>query len=73
MPSYKNLAEYLLTLGVDGMITDYPNEFRRLLEHKGNKYPLPPVGNETRIMGCLAKYNQITKDKLDGLGYVLKK
>ncbi|WVW82130.1 hypothetical protein I302_104135 [Kwoniella bestiolae CBS 10118] len=64
----KNIFEYLFDIGVDGIITDYPHELRRLLEHKGG-YPLAPVGDVDRIMGCLAKHNQYTEAKGDGKGY----
>ncbi|WWD09248.1 hypothetical protein V865_007370 [Kwoniella europaea PYCC6329] len=64
----KNLFEYLFDIGVDGIITDYPHELRRLLEHKGT-YPLAPLGEVDRIMGCLAKHNQHTETKGDGKGY----
>nr|XP_019014794.1 uncharacterized protein I206_00880 [Kwoniella pini CBS 10737]OCF53575.1 hypothetical protein I206_00880 [Kwoniella pini CBS 10737] len=64
----KSIHEYLLSIGVDGIITDYPHELRRLLEHKGT-YPLAPKGDVDRIMGCLAKHNQYTNKKGDGKGY----
>ncbi|WWC86085.1 uncharacterized protein L201_000956 [Kwoniella dendrophila CBS 6074] len=67
--SIGNLYEYLLDIGVDGIITDYPHELRRLLEHKGDKYPVAPLGDVNRVMGCLAKHNQITSVKGDGKGY----
>jgi hypothetical protein len=56
---------------VDGVITDYPHEFRRTLE-KG-EYKLAPKGDYQRVKGCLKKYNQYTDDKLAGWGYQPKK
>ncbi|WVO17783.1 hypothetical protein L204_105481 [Cryptococcus depauperatus] len=67
-PDNKNLFEYLLQLGVDGIITDYPHELRRLLEHRGT-YPLAPHSDYGRVMSCLAQHNEYTGDKLDGTGY----
>ncbi|WVF70063.1 hypothetical protein IAT40_004850 [Kwoniella sp. CBS 6097] len=67
-PNRKNLFEYLLEAGVDGFITDYPHEARRLLEHKGG-YALPPRGDVERVNSCLAKLNQYTDAKGDGKGY----
>ena len=67
-PSRKNLLSYLLDLGVDGVITDYPHEFRRTLESRG--YKLAPMADYQRVKGCLMKYNQYTDDKLPGWGYV---
>jgi hypothetical protein len=68
-PDTKNLLAYLLELDVDGVITDFPGEFRRALDGK-RKYPLAPKANEARVHRCLAKHLEITKDKLDGSGYV---
>ncbi|WWC58437.1 uncharacterized protein I303_100977 [Kwoniella dejecticola CBS 10117] len=67
-PNRKSLHEYLLDIGVDGIITDYPHELRRLLEHKGT-YPLVPQGDIERVMGCLASHVQYTDKKGDGKGY----
>lgn len=67
MISRKNVLSYLLALGVDGVITDYPHEFRRHLLREG--YSLPPMGDEKRIYQCLNKDNQVTGDALDGWGY----
>lgn len=65
--SPKNLLSYLLNLGVDGIITDFPHEFLRHLEREG--YPIAPKADAERVKGCLAKLNQYTEDKLDGNGY----
>ena len=65
--SRKNLLSYLLQLGVDGLITDFPYEFRVSLERAG--YKLAPKNDEGRVMSCLAKLNQETKNRLDGWGY----
>ncbi|ODN76586.1 hypothetical protein L202_05245 [Cryptococcus amylolentus CBS 6039] len=67
-PDVKNLFEYLLDLGVEGVITDFPHEFRRLLEQKGN-YALAPKGDTDRILSCLSKHVQVTENRLDGKGY----
>ncbi|KAK1923970.1 hypothetical protein DB88DRAFT_510350 [Papiliotrema laurentii] len=66
-PNRKNLLSYLLQLGVDGLITDFPYEFRVSLERAG--YKLAPKNDEGRVMSCLAKLNQETKNRLDGWGY----
>ncbi|RSH89083.1 hypothetical protein EHS25_002749 [Saitozyma podzolica] len=66
-PNRKSLLEYLLNIGIDGVITDYPHEFRRSLERKN--YPLAPPGDAKRVLKCLEKHNQYTADKLDGKGY----
>ena len=68
MLSRKNLLSYLLNLGVDGVITDFPHEFRRHLERQG--YKLAPKNDEDRVMKCLKTHNQLTDDRLDGWGYV---
>ncbi|KAI9639087.1 Glycerophosphoryl diester phosphodiesterase [Dioszegia hungarica] len=63
----KNNIEYLLALGVDGIISDYPSDVRILLERRG-KY-LAPKANEERVMGCLKKLVQVTKEGLPTRGY----
>lgn len=63
----KSLLAYLLDLGIDGIITDYPHEFRLNLERGG--YKLAPKNDKKRLMSCLSKYNQLTEDRLDGWGY----
>ncbi len=37
-------AERLLTWGVDGLISDYPDRMRKVLEAKGVKLPAPTAG-----------------------------
>ena len=34
--------EALVDMGVDGIITDYPDRLRRVLEERGMKVPTPP-------------------------------
>ena len=67
LSSDKNLLEYLLSIGVDGVITDYPYEFRRNLESKN--YPLAPLGDEDRIMTCLKQHWQTTGPTIGSWGY----
>ncbi|WRT64593.1 uncharacterized protein IL334_001526 [Kwoniella shivajii] len=55
----KNTFDYLIDLGVDGVITDFPHEFRRHLEHLGG-YDLAPLADPSRVAKCLAKHNQLT-------------
>jgi glycerophosphoryl diester phosphodiesterase len=62
-----NVVEYLLSLGVDGIITDYPQDVRTLLERKN--LPLAPKANATRVMRCLDKFVQLTAKDLDNKGY----
>jgi len=69
--SRKNLLAYLLDIGVDGVITDYPHEFRRTLSKAG--YKLAPQADYHRVKGCLRKHNQYTENTLDGWGYVHSK
>lgn len=66
--SRKNVLAYLLELGVDGVITDFPHEFLRYLDRAG--YKTAPKGDSERIYQCLKKHNQVTDDRLDGWGFV---
>lgn len=65
--SRKNQLSYLLDIGVDGVITDFPESFRFTLERKG--YELAPHGDAARIQGCLAKYAEYTSRNLSLSGY----
>lgn len=67
MISRLNVVEYLLSLGVDGIITDYPQDVRVLLERRG--LALAPKANSTRVMGCLNKLVQLTAPNLPYKGY----
>jgi glycerophosphoryl diester phosphodiesterase len=57
-PNRLNLIEYLLDIGVDGIITDYPDSARRYLEQRGG-YKLAPKGDMKRVQKCLQKHNQL--------------
>jgi hypothetical protein len=48
MDSRKNMLEYILAIGVDGMITDYPHEFRETLERFHPDRKLAPKGDEEK-------------------------
>lgn len=65
--SRKNQLSYLLDIGVDGVITDYPESFLHTLKRKG--YEVPPRGDADRIEGCLAKHAQYTSAGLTSAGY----
>ena len=45
-----NIAEQLLEWGTDGIITDYPEQVRRLAEHKGKK--VAPKFSSERVHKC---------------------
>jgi hypothetical protein len=67
--SRKNMLEYILAIGVDGVITDYPHEFRETLERFHPDRQLAPKGDEERVRGCLRKHIQVTGSNLPSLGY----
>ncbi|KAH7104469.1 PLC-like phosphodiesterase [Auriculariales sp. MPI-PUGE-AT-0066] len=52
-----SVAERLLELEVDGLITDYPNSMRRWA--KGRGLPVAPRYPSSRVLSCLAKHNQV--------------
>ncbi|KAL0576572.1 hypothetical protein V5O48_005404 [Marasmius crinis-equi] len=54
-----NTAELLLEMGVDGLITDYPNMMRRLAQQKG--YHVAPKYPKKRVLGCLEHHLQLQK------------
>lgn len=64
------MLEYILAIGVDGVITDYPHEFRETLErfHPGKQ--LAPKGDMGRVLGCLNKHLQLTGEDLSTKGYL---
>ena len=68
--SRKNMLEYILALGVDGVITDYPHEFRETLERFHPDRQLAPKGDVGRVLGCLNKHLQLTGDDLSTKGYL---
>jgi hypothetical protein len=50
-----NVADALVTLGVDGIISDYPVLMRRLAMQKGYKVE-SEARDEKEVMKCLQKY-----------------
>lgn len=69
--SRKNMLEYLLDIGVDGVITDYPHTFRYTLERLHPDLQLAPKGDMARVLGCLNKHLQLTGDDVTYKGYLL--
>ena len=67
--SRKNMLEYILAIGVDGVITDYPHEFRETLERFHPDRRIAPKGDEERVRGCLRKHIQLTGMDLPNKGY----
>jgi glycerophosphoryl diester phosphodiesterase len=67
--SRKNMLEYILQIGVDGVITDYPHEFRETLERFHPDRKIAPKGDEERVRGCLRKHIQVTGMDLPNKGY----
>jgi hypothetical protein len=57
-PDRLNLIKYLLDIGVDGIITDYPASVRQYLEQRGG-YKLAPKGDMKRVQKCLKQHNQL--------------
>ncbi|TCD60980.1 hypothetical protein EIP91_009188 [Steccherinum ochraceum] len=55
-----NIVEELLTLRVDGIITDYPNVVRRLI--KSQNLPAAPKYPKQRVLSCLAAHLQLQRD-----------
>ncbi|KAL7414954.1 PLC-like phosphodiesterase [Mrakia frigida] len=53
-----SIVEYLVGLGVDGIITDYPRDVRVWAKAQGLK--VAPLADERRIEKCLKKHNQLT-------------
>jgi hypothetical protein len=51
-----NTAEQLLDWGVDGIITDYPAQVRRLVEQRGEG--VFPGFSKSLVMSCLEKHVQ---------------
>jgi len=51
-----NIAEQLLDWGVDGIITDYPAQVRRLVGQRGED--VFPAFSESLVMSCLKKHVQ---------------
>jgi hypothetical protein len=64
------MLEYILDIGVDGVITDYPFEFRETIERFHPDRVLAPKGDEERVRGCLRKHLQLTGSDLSSMGYV---
>ncbi|KAL0572909.1 hypothetical protein V5O48_009056 [Marasmius crinis-equi] len=52
-----NVAEQLLDWGVDGIITDFPSNLRRIVQKRG--LSVAPQFKETEVLGCLKKHLQI--------------
>lgn len=63
------MLEYLLQIGTDGVITDYPAEFRETLERFHPDRKLAPKGDTGRVLGCLNKHLQLTSEGLPTEGY----
>lgn len=51
-----NIAEQLLDWGVDGIITDYPTQVRRLVEQRGGD--VFPAFSKSLVMSCLKEHVQ---------------
>jgi hypothetical protein len=49
-----NIAEQLLDWGVDGIITDYPTQVRRMVEQRGGD--VFPAFSKSLVMSCLKKH-----------------
>ncbi|KAJ9099946.1 hypothetical protein QFC21_003953 [Naganishia friedmannii] len=58
-PDTLNSIKYLLDIGVDGLITDFPLSVRRYLDQRGT-YALAPLGDVARVQKCLAQHIQLT-------------
>lgn len=56
-PNRLELVKYLLDIGVDGIITDYPAVVRSYLEQRGG-YDLAPRADLDRVQKCLKKHAQ---------------
>ena len=52
-----NVAEQLLEWGVDGIITDYPANLRRIVTKRGSS--VAPQFEEKKVLACLDKHIQI--------------
>ena len=63
------MLEYILAIGVDGVITDYPHEFRETLERFHSARKIAPKGDEERVRSCLRKHIQVTGLDLPNQGY----
>lgn len=63
------MLEYILAIGVDGVITDYPHEFRETLERFHPDRTVAPRGDEARVRGCLRSHIQLTGMDLPRTGY----
>lgn len=57
-PDTLNSIKYLLDIGVDGIITDFPFMVRRYFEQRGN-YALAPLGDVARVQKCLMQHVQL--------------
>jgi hypothetical protein len=51
-----NIAHQLLDWGVDGLISDYPTQMRRLIQQVGK--PVAPKFPKKRVLDCLEKHLQ---------------
>jgi glycerophosphoryl diester phosphodiesterase len=51
-----NIAEQLLDWGVDGIITDYPTQVRRMVEQRGGN--VFPAFSKSLVMSCLKNHVQ---------------
>ncbi|KAJ3480220.1 hypothetical protein NLI96_g8505 [Meripilus lineatus] len=58
-----NVAESILQLGVDGIITDYPNVVRRLA--KQNNLPTAPKYPKQRVLACLDEHLMKQRSRRD--------
>ncbi|GAA5998714.1 uncharacterized protein JCM10292_007180 [Rhodotorula paludigena] len=58
-PNTAAIWEYLLDIGVDGFITDYPENARRFCKAQYPELPLAPKADELRVQKCLIKHNQV--------------
>ena len=54
--NHLNIVDQLLDWGVDGIITDYPTQIRRLVEQRGED--VFPAFSDSLVMSCLKKHVQ---------------
>lgn len=65
------MLEYVLHIGTDGVITDYPAEFRETLERFHPDRELAPKNDVGRVLGCLNKHLELTSEGLPTKGYLV--
>ncbi|CED84305.1 plc-like phosphodiesterase [Phaffia rhodozyma] len=58
-----NVIKYLIDLGIDGLITDFPRDVRIWGEQQGLK--LAPQSDPKRVAQCLKKHNQLSSSGME--------